>query len=228
MAAGRDAKSTCQNRFSSAGHGHSCQPTERHAPGAGGSVGTPTSPPGGPPGASPQWRVLRWLRDCLPTCGNKPHPKRLFKEEASGLVFKPLETLDKSLLCFYLHVNSQIGTFQEKTSTSSIITLGWLCVMLGDSRFRFRDSRKSANSWILPRKRKKRHWARVRELLFPVSWGPASCSRPHPAAPTASIKHQEEGAVSKQTRPESQYWGSSRSSPACTGLNRPSFFHLCN
>ena len=103
-----------QNRFLSTGHGHSCQ-----------SVGAPTSPPGGPPGASPQWRVLGWLRDCLPTCGNKPHRKPLFKEQASGLVFKPLETLDKSLLCFYLHVNSQIGTFQEKTSTSFIIRLGY-------------------------------------------------------------------------------------------------------
>ena len=183
MAAGRDAKSTRQNCFSSAGHGHSCQPTERHAPGAGGSVGTPTSPPSGPPGASPQWRVLRWLRDCLPTCGNKPHPKRLFKEEASGLVFKPLETLDKSLLCFYLHVNSQIGTFQEKTSTSSIITLGWLFVMLGDSRFRFRDSWKSANSWILPKKWKKRHWARGSRTPLPsdlragqLQQAPPSCT----------------------------------------------------
>ena len=125
MAAGRDAKSTRQNRFSSAGHGHSCQPTERHAPGAGGSGAPPSLPLAGLPGASPQWRVLRWLRDCLPTRGNKPHPKRLFKEQASGLVFKPLETLDKSLLCFYLHVNSQIGSFQKKNSTSSIIRLGY-------------------------------------------------------------------------------------------------------
>ena len=128
--------------------------------GAGRSVGAPH-------GASPQSRALRWLRDCLPTQGNKSHPKPLFKEQASGLALKPLEIPDKSLFCFYLRMNSPIGSFQKKTSTSSIIRLGWLFVMLGDSRFRFRDSWKSANSWILPEKWKKRHRARGSRIHLP-------------------------------------------------------------